>query len=231
MAKNANTRAVDVADSNEPAAHDLKNGLMIGAVYVGLDNDGEVTLPTGHGLANPVVYILTYGARKTMQDAVAGVLKTMTALFQGAAAGTLNEKDSKEYAKARDMLAKAADLPPTFDTSSAEGFAEAVAWTIREERRRKILSGEMIIGESGVRLSGLPKLMRDVAIARLRRVLAGAGKDWNKVDQSALIEQYLAKFSDAVAPGETRTVREEAEAMRAPTDSATAAETAALLGL
>lgn len=231
MTKNANARVQDVADSNKPAAHDLKNGLMVGNLYVGLDNNGEVTLPADHGLANPVVYILTYGARKTMQDAVAGVLKAMATLFNGAAAGTLNEKDSKEYAKARDMLAKATDLPSTFDTTTAEGFAEAIAWSIREERRRKILFGEMTIGESGVRLSGLPKLMRDVAIARLRRVLAGAGKDWNKVDQSALIEQYLAKFSDVVAPGEIRTVREEAEVMRAPADSATAAETAALLGL
>lgn len=116
-------------------------------------------------LDNPkaTAYLLQYGFRQSLQDAVAGMKKALSA-------------EGKSEAEINAAMAEAT-----------------------QKRFDSIMAGTIGIRVGAARVTGIEKLMRDVAIEALRAAAAAKGVALPKgKDLTALAEKYIAKHGDAV---------------------------------
>lgn len=173
MAKNI--AAVDVFSTFELTTHNKDQNLLV------------ANLPQ-----KSVEYLLQYGMSKSLQDSASGCIKVMTGLYEKMQAGIATDAESKAYTSATQ------EVPDSVPYTDAASFANAVAQARKDARLEKILTGLMDVGTTGPRLKGIDAVIRDVAIAALRKAYAKNKLTWPTETKvvNLQVQRYLEKNLD-----------------------------------
>ena len=139
-----------------------------------------------------IEYLLQYGMSKSLQDSASGCIKVMTSLHEKINLGTATDAESKAFTNASQ------EIPAGVNWETGAEFAEAVAQARKDARLEKILQGLMDVGTTGPRLKGIDAVIRDVAIAALRKAYAKAKLTWPTETKvvNLQVQRYLEKNLD-----------------------------------
>lgn len=143
---------------------------------------GALGIPEGWAVPKALAYVIMNGFNQSMTDAAAFT------------------KEQKAEA-----LAKAQETNPE---ATLEDVTLAMATEARQKRFDAILSGTVGFRSGGgsARLPQIEKVMKDIALERIKAAVVAKGVAMPKGDKlKAFVEQYLAKNGDAVrAEAQTR---------------------------
>jgi hypothetical protein len=171
--------------------------------------DRTIEIGTLHQKA--VAYLLQYGLNKSLQDSVSGHAKVLADLFANANIGALGKDGMKLWAKA---LADADVTEQTALALGSDAFADMVIAFRQAKRLAAILAGRMEVGTTGARLSGIDKIMHDIAIEDIRKACVKARKTMPTGEALAgFVTKLLAKADARIRAEAMRRMALDADAV------------------
>lgn len=165
---------------------------------------GDRTIHLSEFTPRGIAYMLQYGLNKARQDSVSGQAKVLGEAHKALIEGTNTKDDDKVLDKAGKDIEASLDAIQALAT---EAFVETVVTARQATKLEAILSGQVEIPVGGtVRATGIDRIMRDIAIERIKVRCAEFKKPMPKGDALAeLVAKMVAKYdADIRAEAERR---------------------------
>lgn len=132
-----------------------------------------------------LLYLVTYGYKQSMADAIAGTAKAV----KDAAASRGTEPGDKAWAKMVDGLDES--------LVTVESITQAIVALELSERHAAIVAGTVGTREGGPRMTGIDKAMRDMATREVEAKAKALKIDLGtKEHKAGLVAQYQTKHQD-----------------------------------